>query len=225
LGGERTALSNTRGRTHIMRAKARGDDLLSPIRRGLDGAYTRRMNTAEDIADMPTSAGALPARIARLRELMVQVRLWILECLLWLSEMLGDAGAGDALRAQLRCDLARVRDGVRGLLVMMAMLDAPEPPPTHGRRQRTFPHAPRGFRRRRHEHEMRNVTRGLRFRGRNLRGHFAALAAVIDNLDACVAHVRARLDPPMGAALIAVRPPPVLFASVAQVTPCAADSS
>jgi hypothetical protein len=175
------------------------------------------MNDAGHIADRPSRV-----RIERLLELIARVRLWLGEMLLWFADVAGDGPLGDALRTQLRRDLARTRDGIRAVLVLMAIQAAMRRP---ARQRARCLGAPRGFRYRRHTHDMRNVTRGIPFRGRNLREHCEALARVIDAIERCAAHVRTRLDAPDDMAPLAVRPPSVLLAGLPCVAPRPADSS
>jgi hypothetical protein len=158
-----------------------------------------------------------------LRALLLQGRMWLCAMLLWLADVFGDTPLGERLRAEIEGELLRLRRGVRAVLVCIACVDRPLRTTSPGSWRPVG--APPGFRRQSRGAWLRHVTRVTRWRGRNLRGHFTALRAVIDGVDALAPRVRRRVDrhPQRAPVMAWVGAAPC--ASLARVVAPVADSS
>jgi hypothetical protein len=128
-----------------------------------------------------------PERSAEYRAAAQALRVWFCDLLLWLAEFFGDSRFGVRLRAQVREDIADARRELRMIVILLALSNgavwrnAGSPDWAYGDR----PEQRMDF--------VRQLTRGIRFRGRNLRDHIARMLDVVDNLDAHVAKVARRM--------------------------------
>lgn len=158
----------------------------------------------------------------RLRDIAVRGRLMLCGLFAWLAEMFGASPIGRAMRGALYGDLLALRRGVAGILILLALPQL-APRGFHG----MLPlNAPRGFRRARRKESLRFAQRLLPW-ARDLRGRMAALAAVLDNLDAWIERMAAHIarDDDLVAALLMTCAPVDVCAPPAGVTLAYADSS
>ena len=123
------------------------------------------------------------------RSLVMRLRVWLCEVMLWFAEWFGDHPIGREVRADLRADLKDAERGVRAAIVLIALtrVSWAEVP---GRR--TF--RPGAVKRTRCKADARHLMRIIRFRARTLRGRVQRLHDVIDALDAHIARMVKRLE-------------------------------
>ncbi|MDX2234616.1 MAG: hypothetical protein NW200_08965 [Hyphomonadaceae bacterium] len=125
----------------------------------------------------------------RWRAVALSWRVWLCAVLVWLAELLGDCALTRRYKAQLRRDLSRAERGLRHIVVLLALarMDWSEIP---GRPRTVRPAAVARDR----ASDLRSTGRSLKFGARSLTARIARLNAVIDDLDAHVARMAARLD-------------------------------
>jgi len=127
----------------------------------------------------------------RLRALAARCGLWLVAFVAWLADLAGDGRIGRALRAEARHDLLRLRRGLAGILVLLALERVWTP--TQAPRAQRPDNAPRGWRRARLPEPMRGIARKLTS-ARTLRGRIAAFRRILDDLDAAVARIAAYIE-------------------------------
>jgi hypothetical protein len=134
--------------------------------------------------------------LPRLKQLLLQMHLWLNEMLLWFAECLG-ARLPKEMRAELLREFHEARRTVRMVLVVHASaMERARPRPRAVARcdvGRVAP-APKGFRQQAHRgSDFRGFARGIRIGGRSLRERYARLHAVIADFDRYVARFAQRL--------------------------------
>jgi len=130
---------------------------------------------------------------ARLRALAAQGRLWLCELLAWLADLFGAGPLGRAVRAEVRRDLTRLRQGVTAIIALLALpLAQARAPMALGERPTRPAHAPPGFRRGARCSAMRAAMR-LAKRRRAIRAEVGALTHMLDALDHWVERMARRL--------------------------------
>lgn len=160
----------------------------------------------------------------RFRAALAQLRLTLCGWLLVLASALRGTRAGRMLRAELLRDLRAMRAGVANVLGALAIPRLGALPPET---RMTFrpAHVPRGCRRAPRDVSLRFMRRTLP-KAYSLRGRIVALQRVLDNLDAWIARMAARLrQRGAGAATILCVAPCDVCVSRAHVAASAVDSS
>jgi hypothetical protein len=157
------------------------------------------------------------SELAYCKVMLADARVWLCEMLLWIAALLGENRLGQALRAELRREARACARGIRAALFLMALTQIGEPPCV------TRPH--HMARNHRRGSWLRHLTRRVKLRGRDLRGHFARLRDVIDSVDACVAKIAKRIARWMRRLAPLVRVSHRPCASVARVACDFSDSS
>jgi hypothetical protein len=166
--------------------------------------------------------------LPRLKQLLLQMHLWLNEMLLWFAECLG-AKLPQAMRAELLREFHETRRTVLMILVVHATaLERGRPRPRYPVREFAgeLARAPKGFRVQAHRgSDFRGFARGIKISGRTLRERYARLHAVIADFDRHVARFAKRLRGSKMKAPVMVRAPAVTLAALSAPAPIARDSS
>jgi hypothetical protein len=166
--------------------------------------------------------------LPRLKQLLLQMHLWLNEMLLWFAECLG-AKLPQAMRAELLREFHETRRTVLMILVVHATaLERGRPRPRHPVREFAgeVARAPKGFRHQAHRgSDFRGFARGIRIGGRSLRERYARLHAVIADFDRHVARFAKRLVGSKTKAPVMVCALAVTFNALCSPAPSLQDSS
>jgi hypothetical protein len=166
--------------------------------------------------------------LPRLKQLLLQMHLWLNEMLLWFAECLGARLPKD-MRAELLREFHETRRTV--LMILLVHASAQErgrPRPRHPVREFAgeVARAPKGFRHQAHRgSDFRGFARGIKISGRTLRERYARLHAVIAGFDRHVARFAKRLAGSKAKAPVMVRAPAALLTALTAPAPGAPDSS
>jgi hypothetical protein len=164
----------------------------------------------------------------RLKQLLLQLRRWLNEMLLWFAECLG-AKLPKEMRAELLREFHETRRTVLMILVVHASaMERGRPRP--GSPVREFAgevaRAPKGFRMQAHRgSDFRGFSRGIKISGRTLRERYARLHAVVAAFDRHVARFAKRLRGSKMKAPVMVCAPADALAALAAPRVLAHDSS
>jgi hypothetical protein len=158
--------------------------------------------------------------LGALKKVLLHLRLWLNEVLLWFAERLGVKMPAD-VRAELHAEFHEARRTVLMIaLVHAAALERGRPRPRYPLRAHAGAVTPQ-----RRGSDFRSFVRGVKIGGRTLRHRYARLRAVIDAFDACVAVFAKRLAGSKMRAPVSVSMVVDIVAALSAPGPVARDSS